>query len=199
MDVQNRSPAAPASAPFSFFSKIVHSQLGYSESSKATGSGLFFKKLSPFNGVPAGIELFTKGWDFCVFNSVASPICRAAPLGFSFFALGVRGSLRGCDVVEVVVGGVGVAVALRRIDVVERKRAVWWDEDCGRRARAAARMQLRQIMMCGCDSRDSVVDVALVCRSKSLDGPDFLFADPRGGAYDCSEARLVSDGINLCF
>jgi hypothetical protein len=63
-NVQNRSPAAPASAFFSCLVRISHSQFGYSESSFATGSSLFFKKFRPFNGVPAGTELFTVGWAF---------------------------------------------------------------------------------------------------------------------------------------
>lgn len=125
MNVQKRSPAAPASAFFSCLVRISHSQLGYAESSIATGSSLFFKKFKPFNGVPAGIELFTIG---CAFSFA----------GASFWGdvAGVIGLDSGCAAeVDVAAGGVcedagvvwgDMGVALRRGEQVDRGR-----NDCG--------------------------------------------------------------------
>ena len=132
-NVQNRSPA-PVSAFFSCRSRIVHSQLGYSSSGSATGSCAFLRKFSPFNGWPAGIELFTSG---VAFFSATLAACALR----SGDAAGVRGSLKGCAAdVDVADGGVcedadepcrgavwvavvaEMGVALRRAGVVVRKR-----------------------------------------------------------------------------
>jgi hypothetical protein len=86
------------------------------------GSDLFFRKFNPLSGVPAGTELLTNGCDFASLAGAAAP---------SFFAEGVRGSLRGCAVAEPCDVGarpegvdvdMGVAVAVERRAVVERKR-----------------------------------------------------------------------------
>lgn len=66
-NVQNKSPstdAASAALSPPFFFKIPHSHVGYSESSKATGSFFPLIKFKPFSGVPAVTELFTVGAAF---------------------------------------------------------------------------------------------------------------------------------------
>lgn len=159
-------------------SRIVHSQLGYSSSGSATGSWAFFKKFSPFNGWPAGIELLTSG---VAFFSAALAACalRAGD------AVGVRGSLNGWAAdVDVAVGGVcedveepcrgavWVAVvaemgaAFWRAGEVVRKRCGWRVDDGGTRAREAARRQLRHIILGGIAGRLRL-DVDVDAPSKS--------------------------------
>ena len=90
-NIQNKSPstapasAAPAPSP-PFFFRIPHSQLGYSESSSATGSFFPFKKFNPFSGVPAVTELFTVGACFSALGA-----CNSAAEGE-----GVKGVEKGC-------------------------------------------------------------------------------------------------------
>lgn len=88
-NVQNKSPSTdPASAALSppFFFKIPHSQVGYSESSKATGSFFPLIKFRPLSGVPAETELFTVGAAFCALGA-----CSSAADGE-----GVKGVENGC-------------------------------------------------------------------------------------------------------
>ena len=150
VDLQNRSPTAPASPLSSCLCRIVHSHAGYSSSASATGSCLFFSKFKPFSGVPAGTLLFTNGVGF--FSATLAAFFSIAGVGF-----GVRGALKGCAAeVDVAAGGVcddvgepwrGVGwaaeetgVAFARAGEVEMKR-----RDAGAREREA-RKQVRQII-----------------------------------------------------
>lgn len=97
MYIPNRSPSlgtelSPASSDFA---STLHSQAGYSLSSKATGSGLFFMKLRPFNTVPAGTLLCG--------NFAAAFVGLALLVRSCRDTFGVRGALKGCATPGVVV------------------------------------------------------------------------------------------------
>ena len=92
LSLQNKSPSASCPFPLSaapLFCNTVHNHGGYSESSNATGSCLFFMKFSPLSTVPAGTLLCICSGFLLLSTSLLIGRSRLS-------GEGVKGVLKGC-------------------------------------------------------------------------------------------------------
>lgn len=131
--VQNKSPSALASLPSASLlsASTVHSHAGYSWSSIAIGSCLFFRKFRPLNTVPAGtLETIL----------AAALLCSFWIGRFSRSGEDVNGVLKGCAAEVEVAAGLSfglefVAVVVCAVTACARREA---DEDIARRENGVA-------------------------------------------------------------